>query len=350
MFTSSKATTDENIKTASDMVYTYDATLGGTEMYAPLKAAIGLTFQQKLPRIIFLLSDGSISNSNQVISLVKNNSNIIRLHCVGIGNGISSYFITEVAKAGKGISEFVKDDDVLENKTMYILQAAFSPYLTSISVTVNPAQYSARVFPIMSDSYILLKNEPFYINIFFSDAFALASSEASPTVSLAYQNSLTGQLFQTNFVMMKKNAVNGTVNHKIGYNTFLNYLNDIINMTTDNNDIQVLKKILVDYSVKFQVLTTSTAFLCIIQENNISSNSTVQVQIPTISSSDYSSNSNPSTSTGSTASPSGTGSTGVTTSSSPNYYGNYAPKYAPKIMIMEMLALALMILIMTLLA
>lgn len=63
------------------------------------------------PRNIFLLTDGSISQPENVVNMIKENNHIARVHTFGIGSGASSYLIEEGAKAGLGLSFMVPDDD-----------------------------------------------------------------------------------------------------------------------------------------------------------------------------------------------------------------------------------------------
>jgi len=41
-------------------------------------------------RHLFLLTDGAVSNTNQVIDLIKANAGTTRVHTFGIGNGVST--------------------------------------------------------------------------------------------------------------------------------------------------------------------------------------------------------------------------------------------------------------------
>ena len=41
------------------------------------------------PKHIFLVTDGGVSNTKDVIKLVSNNTLTSRVHTIGIGNGVS---------------------------------------------------------------------------------------------------------------------------------------------------------------------------------------------------------------------------------------------------------------------
>ena len=61
------------------------------------------------PRQIFLLTDGDVSNTNQVIKLVEDNIKYSRVHTIGIGSGCSSALIKGCAEKGKGKAVFITE-------------------------------------------------------------------------------------------------------------------------------------------------------------------------------------------------------------------------------------------------
>lgn len=105
--------------------------MGGTEIDTALKDIFMIPRKKQFPRHIFLLTDGCISNEQQVINLVENNVKNSRLHTIGIGNGVSQYLISQCAEKGKGISINLEDDSDVTGQIIGLLDKALSPYLDS---------------------------------------------------------------------------------------------------------------------------------------------------------------------------------------------------------------------------
>lgn len=76
---------EKAIKTIEKM----NADMGGTEIQNPLRELLKETIKEGYPRHVFLLTDGQVSDTQSVISLVKQNVKYCRVHTIGIGNGAS---------------------------------------------------------------------------------------------------------------------------------------------------------------------------------------------------------------------------------------------------------------------
>jgi hypothetical protein len=61
------------------------ADLGGTEIYEPLEKVLKSRTIDGYPKQIFLLTDGSVSNTESVIELVSKNIRYSRVHAIGLG-------------------------------------------------------------------------------------------------------------------------------------------------------------------------------------------------------------------------------------------------------------------------
>ncbi len=88
-----------------------EADLGGTEIYAPLYFAINKNPIDGYPRQMFLLTDGGVFNTKEVVNMVANHNKYSRVHTIGIGNGASEEIIVECAKKGKGQHVFISDNE-----------------------------------------------------------------------------------------------------------------------------------------------------------------------------------------------------------------------------------------------
>lgn len=65
---------------------------------------------------ILLISDGSVWNVDQMTELVSRHAHESRVFAVGIGHGASTSLIRGVARAGKGRSEMVFQQDKIQHK------------------------------------------------------------------------------------------------------------------------------------------------------------------------------------------------------------------------------------------
>lgn len=78
LFKKSKLYNDENLKEATQLAETMQADLGGTEILAPLNWVFSQPLVKGHPRQLFLLTDGEVGNTQQVIDLVQKNSKSAR--------------------------------------------------------------------------------------------------------------------------------------------------------------------------------------------------------------------------------------------------------------------------------
>ena len=63
--------------------------MGGTEIYHPLKRLLEEKPTEGYPKQIFLLTDGGVSNTQGVITMVGLNNKYARVHTIAVGNGAS---------------------------------------------------------------------------------------------------------------------------------------------------------------------------------------------------------------------------------------------------------------------
>ena len=74
MFNKSKLYNDESLELATQSTKTMEANLGGTEILRPFEWVFSQPLVKGHPRQVFLLTDGEVGNTQQVIDLVKKHS------------------------------------------------------------------------------------------------------------------------------------------------------------------------------------------------------------------------------------------------------------------------------------
>jgi len=75
-------------------------------------------------RQIFLLTDGEVHNTQQIIDVVHKNANNSRVFTIGIGEGASTSLVKGVARAGCGRAEFIKENERMQPLVMKTLKVA----------------------------------------------------------------------------------------------------------------------------------------------------------------------------------------------------------------------------------
>merc|ERR1711963_273238 len=114
-----------------------EANYGGTEIHAPLKSIFSQSTIQGYARQIFLLTDGAVSNDNQIIKLVRSNNKSSRVFTLGLGSSASRHLVKGVARAGNGTSIFSNLNEDLRPKVVALLKNALMPALTDLKVLWN---------------------------------------------------------------------------------------------------------------------------------------------------------------------------------------------------------------------
>lgn len=111
------------------------ANMGGTVMLAPLETVFKKKVDHKYPKNIFILTDGAIKNTDQVVAKIRQYNHSVRVHTFGIGSGASRYLVKETAKAGLGTSALIADDDTqVKAKIIQALKVAAKPAFTDITL------------------------------------------------------------------------------------------------------------------------------------------------------------------------------------------------------------------------
>lgn len=130
LFETSQPYNDENFEKAIANISTFDADMGGTEIYEPIQDLLKLEAEEGLPRHLYLLTDGAVSDTDKIVQLIKKNRDACKVHTFGIGSGASTELIKKCAQAGHGHYSFIYNLDEIEKKVIEALQKDFLEYLS----------------------------------------------------------------------------------------------------------------------------------------------------------------------------------------------------------------------------
>jgi hypothetical protein len=131
----------EYLDEAIRIIQEFDADLDGTEMFNPLFEVYKKPCQKNHLRVVFLLTDGEVNNTEKVLSLIKKNSDKNMLHCIGIGCNISQSFIENAAKLGKGSSFIVKDPSQICKSVIKALKLSILPCFSEWKLSFDGEAY-----------------------------------------------------------------------------------------------------------------------------------------------------------------------------------------------------------------
>ena len=122
----------ENINETFNLIKKIYADKGGTNISQPLKNIFVNSIDDykniHLPRNIFLLTDGEVSDSKQCFELISKNNNLFRIQSIGIGNSFDKKLIETCGRLGKGSYNFVSDINQINNVVIQTLNNCMNNY------------------------------------------------------------------------------------------------------------------------------------------------------------------------------------------------------------------------------
>ncbi|KAK6339889.1 hypothetical protein TWF718_009278 [Orbilia javanica] len=154
----SKTYSEETLKEAQSHVAGFQANMGGTEMFPPVKATIERRYKD-INLELLLLTDGDIWQRDQLMDYVREEckAKTVRMFTLGIGNGISHALIDGLASVGGGYSQVVQLDEKLDSKVVRMLRAALGQHVSDYTLELSGSVAAAT--PSDEDEYDMLGDE-----------------------------------------------------------------------------------------------------------------------------------------------------------------------------------------------
>lgn len=132
----SLAATKENIGKAIDLIDEQEGS-GGTSLSPALEKAIRIPADKNTARSIIVITDGYISNEENVFELISRNLETTSFFSFGIGSSVNRCLIEGIANAGAGESFVVTDSEDAYETAGRFRTYIQSPVLTDIKITYD---------------------------------------------------------------------------------------------------------------------------------------------------------------------------------------------------------------------
>ncbi|XP_069802938.1 von Willebrand factor A domain-containing protein 5B1 isoform X2 [Dendropsophus ebraccatus] len=151
LFPCSQSYNEESLAIACESMKKLRADMGGTNILSPLNWIIRQPVCRGYPRLLFLLTDGAVSNTGKVIELIRHHSSFTRCYSFGIGQNACRRLVQGVASVSKGSAKFLIEGERLQPKMLQSLKMSMAPVLSDVTVEwVFPESTEVLISPISS--------------------------------------------------------------------------------------------------------------------------------------------------------------------------------------------------------
>ena len=126
----------ENIEASINIIKKLTASLGGTNIYQPLKDIYNSKDYDNinLPKNIFLLTDGAVGGKKLVLDLIESNNSKFAVFSIGIGNNFDEDLIKNAGIVGKGNYNFCKNLDKLNSIIASEIYKCCNPFISDLEI------------------------------------------------------------------------------------------------------------------------------------------------------------------------------------------------------------------------
>jgi Ca-activated chloride channel family protein len=110
---------------------------GGTEAQPALQHALTMFHQPDTMKMIIFITDGSVGNENDLISLVNQHIGESRLFAVGIGSAPNGHLLEKVSQSGRGAFTYISTIGDVEVKMGDLLSKIEKPALMDLVLDIS---------------------------------------------------------------------------------------------------------------------------------------------------------------------------------------------------------------------
>ncbi|CAF5113359.1 unnamed protein product [Rotaria sp. Silwood1] len=282
---------EENAQKAEQLINNLQANLGGTELLYPLQWLEQHSPEQGRARQIFLLTDGEISNVNEVIDLCRLMVRHTRIFSFGLGYSPSRSLVKGLARATNGHFVFIPPKSSVDVYVGEQLQKALQSSITDIHVKWNfdttIMSAPTKMPPVYANdrliAYALVKDPKFVLNHnsnveLYTDQCQLGKANIDSIPKMANDGTIARLAVKALILELQHSKLkqNDTGSLQSRFKQFLSSLTS----KTLTDETEMKKKRIIDLSVKYKILSPHTAFIGVEKRINGSNVGMVLREIP----------------------------------------------------------------------
>lgn len=131
--TKSLAANSRNVQAAIDLIDEQEGG-GGTSMLPALQTAVSVPMKEDIARSVVIITDGYISNEDEIYDLINEKMDTASFFSFGIGCSVNDYLIKGIAQCGMGESFLVTDSEDAAQSAERFASYIEAPLMTGITV------------------------------------------------------------------------------------------------------------------------------------------------------------------------------------------------------------------------
>ena len=242
LFNENLLVNNENVRKALYLIEDFDADMGGTNITFPLEAIKNSLLEKELKNRIFVMTDGAIWDEENCFGVIEETMKLnidVLFYSLGIGNGCSETLVRGISQKGKGECILVKNEKDISDKVINLLETSMSICFDSLNIKLEKTNENM----LSSISY----TRKIDCNIIY--CALLDNENLLKDNKIICEFILNGNKYSFGNEIVLDKAINSSIIHKL----FL-------------KSQEIDEKM----AIKYQILTPSTAFYCLVKEGNLS--------------------------------------------------------------------------------
>ncbi len=215
---------------------------GGTEMQAAIELSLAGQNEEFLRQVVFI-TDGSVGNEHELLSLLHQQLEHARLFTVGIGTAPNSFFMRKAAEFGRGNFRFIANTSSVEDEINRLFKQLQYPALTSIGLKSDTGFVEHYPEPVP--------------DLYAGQPVVLAAKIPDQTNELILEGEINGESW------LKKLDVKSASSDSTGISSVWarQKIDQLMNQQWIYSDDQLHRSEIIRLSQSFSVLSPYTSFL-----------------------------------------------------------------------------------------